>query len=359
MTSILFLHALGVAAVVNRLAVSPIAAGGMLAARTPCISCVAAAPQQTTQRPRRRNAAAHAVVEKLTRLRSTKSAPVDTEALGRVLRGAGTLNDGTLLEVFLGLKTAGKWQLALALAAMLEAQAPVDDGSGQKRKSGDLSSDPGDVPEFDEGITMADLLGQSAVDRVPGAMQPIHYNVLISICAKPRRWKDALDVHARMQARGVEQTTVTYNTLLNVLEKSSRWKIALKMLKEMQARNVAPNTITFSTAISACARAGEWERALEVFEMMQQVHSPTMYPPTSRPSAIIPSCALPAPFPLSPAAPLPSAAHPTLLHRLGSCRTRSPTQPSSRRASALASGSVRLVSWSVCRLRGFRLMCKC
>ena len=213
-------------AVPNRLAASPVA-------RSSAITCVAAvrAPDVPSdgrgegQSFKTRNAAARTVLEKLSRLRSTRTNPVDVDGLGRVLRGSDSLNDAALLEVLLGLKAAGSWQMSLALAAMLEAQAPPVEPQGKQRgprppKLGDHSDLPG---AGDEGLTMADLLGgEDVAPRAPGALQTIHYNVLISSCAKPRRWKDAMDIHGRMQARGVEQTTVTYNTLLHVLEKSGR-----------------------------------------------------------------------------------------------------------------------------------------
>ena len=206
---------------------SPVVTAHELFARAPAARCVATAAP-SAQSFKTRNPAARAILEKLSRLRTSRTAPVDVEGLGRVIRGA-ELNDATLLEVLLGLKAAGNWQVSLALATMLEAQAPLPppqppqgkQRGGRRRGAIAAPAAAPAAPSGEEGLTMADLLGgaDATPPRTAGALQTIHYNVLISSCAKARRWKDAMDLHGRMQARGVEQTTITYNTLLHVLEK--------------------------------------------------------------------------------------------------------------------------------------------
>ena len=96
----------------------------------------------------------------------------------------------------------------------------------------------------------------------------VHYNVLISACARPRRWKEALALVDRMRKRNIARSTVTYNSLLNVLHRSGRWRLALKMLKQMRREKVPPDTVTFSSAIAACGSAGEWQRALLLLPLM-------------------------------------------------------------------------------------------
>ena len=76
-------------------------------------------------RPRRQTPAARQLLVQLEGLRGTRAAPVDAARLASLVRPlAPTLRGPLLLDVLIGLRERGLWQVALALAQLLEASAP-------------------------------------------------------------------------------------------------------------------------------------------------------------------------------------------------------------------------------------------
>jgi len=244
--------------------------------RTPVVPprCRTSIAVATQGRPTRvRNDAARGMVQRLSALR-TSAAGVDLAGMDRLLRATDGLAGKMLLDVLIGLKEQGRWQMCHAVARWLEAsQAKPKLGRGAKRPPRPAKS--GAAPADDEiGMDMGELLasvgdGAPAVPVKDGPpVDTIHYNVLISACAAPRRWREALDLGSRMRERRVPLDTVTYNALIKVMHNSGRWKLALKMLRQMRREKVPPDTVTFSTAIAACGKAGEQRRALLLLPMM-------------------------------------------------------------------------------------------
>ncbi|KOO34810.1 mitochondrial protein [Chrysochromulina tobinii] len=271
------------------------------------IACVASPPIKTS-------AAASSIIERLSLLPATRSRPVNTEGLGRIVRSADTLRGSVLLQVLLHLKEERKWELAIALAALVEAsfqevnplalaeasvkERTIDDVDEDDDEAMDaefrrmVASSPNYVGSVDPIIDgegdaphpMAALLRkgpsvEAAAAAATRMMTPLkgsapnappvettHYNVLIATCAAARRWQEALDLLQRMQQRGVPRDTVTYNSVLSALGRGGRWRLALATFKQMRAERVPPNTVTFASAIAACAQAGEWERALKLLD---------------------------------------------------------------------------------------------
>ena len=217
-----------------------------------------------------RNQGARTIVTKLTSLRSRNGA-VDMDGMGRLLRGYD-IQGPMLLDVLQGLKHANRWEMCQAVARYVEASyAPKRRGAPRTRE---------ELPRFQtlsptddgEDMDMGQLLAMQGEEAEPLEevlpVDTVHYNVLISACARPRRWKEALALVDRMRKRNIARSTVTYNSLLNVLHRSGRWRLALKMLKQMRREKVPPDTVTFSSAIAACGSAGEWQRALLLLPLM-------------------------------------------------------------------------------------------
>lgn len=222
------------------------------------------------------DAASRALLMKLEALPSTKAMPVDTMALGRFVRSTeGRLRGPLLTKVLSALKHKNRWQLALAIGKLLDT--PMVPSAPRRAHRRDCLHDCADEVK---AISSLDLTGASP-------LHTIHYNVLISCCACPRKWREALMLLERMRQRGVPRETITYNSLLDVMNKAGRWKLALRLLREMRAEDVPPNTITFSTAISACARVGEWQRALQLLAYMR---ASRVMPNTITYSAAIAAC---------------------------------------------------------------------
>jgi len=217
-----------------------------------------------------RNQGARTIVTKLTSLRSRNGA-VDMDGLGRLLRGYD-IQGPMLLDVLQGLKHQDRWEMCQAVARYVEASYPA------KRRGVPATRE--DLPRFQalsptddgEDLDMGQLLAMQGEEVNPlDSVLPVdtvHYNVMISACARPRRWKEALELFDRMRKRNVERSTVTYNSLLHVMHRAGRWRLALKLLKQMRREKVAPDTVTFSSAIAACGSAGEWQRALLLLPLM-------------------------------------------------------------------------------------------
>ena len=197
----------------------------------------------------RLSAAARKIVERLEFLQGpSPAAPVDSEGLGRLMRANEGLRGKVLLQVLLALKASQRWQLAIALCALLEASNAEMDGGIDEKEGGDgrAFSDEDDNTTSDGADPMAALLGMDS-DGAGGAkggaddgldglrVDTMHYNVVIATCARARRWHEALRLLTRMRDRGVERDQVTYNTVLSALERGGRSKLAIRLFKQMRS----------------------------------------------------------------------------------------------------------------------------
>ena len=87
---------------------------------------VAAPAVAVSTRPRRQTPAARQLLVQLEGLRGTRAAPVDAAKLASLVRPlAPTLRGPLLLDVLIGLRERGLWQVALALAQLLEVDLPA------------------------------------------------------------------------------------------------------------------------------------------------------------------------------------------------------------------------------------------
>jgi pentatricopeptide repeat protein len=241
-------------------------------------------PQRKCSTPS--NPAARAIVTKLAQLQRSRSAPIDTEGLGRVVRSNDGLNNANVLkQVLLSLKATGEWRLGLALAAMVEAAAPeqqapaawdlegqaqmfldtglttlpgLDENTKDKDEAEDEDEDEDDA-EFRRLVASSpnfsgarvDAQGEAAIaspgDATLAVVDTQHYNVLIAMCAEARRWREALALLARMRERTVPRDTVTYNSVLHALDKGGRcasprplWCMPLSCVEEKSPRRLLP-----------------------------------------------------------------------------------------------------------------------
>ena len=226
------------------------------------------------------------LVSKLVALRTTPSAPVDATALARTIRPY-ELEGNLLIDVLVGLKERGRWQLMHALAQMIEAEA----GPPPRAKRWRREAERPDGPSSWAGARRCrsadkpDDLAPPLPTRL--RIDTIHYNILIGACLKPGRWKEAMALLRRMGDRGVERDTVTYNALLGVMERARKPRLARKILSQMRNEDVPPNTITFTSAISCFAKGGEWTRALALLARMRDARVP---PNTITYTAAISAC---------------------------------------------------------------------
>lgn len=93
-----------------------------------------------------------------------------------------------------------------------------------------------------------------------------HYGVSISALD----WKQALRLLRQMDARRVEQNTVTFSSCISSMERCNQWMQGLELLTEMTRRQLQKNVITVSAGITACAKAEKWCHAIS---LMNDMHS--------------------------------------------------------------------------------------
>ena len=212
---------------------------------------------------RRESPAARSLLQKLEALRTTRTAPVDPTALASLVR---PLSDGLrgqmLLEVLSGLRQRGKWELALALAQLLEANAPTPrpsrsmtvkralprplassaaaqpaaNGAAGNVITGDPAEDVSGLMSAEDSAALlararaaafgsdedGDPFDYGDLDDDDGGnwddededvaglpVETVHYNVLISTLSRPKRWRETLELLARMRQRNVPRDTVS------------------------------------------------------------------------------------------------------------------------------------------------------
>ena len=157
-----------------------------------------------------------------------------------------------------------------------------DDDREFRRRIKDSPSTFMAAPDKEQYDELARLMGERGNslhndDTPPRAQIPavdtVHYNLLISMCADARRWRAALSLLVRMRERRVPRDTVTYNAILKALHRGGRSKLAVKLFKQMRSEGIQPNTVTFASAIAASAAEGS-KPALELLELAVQSGTP-------------------------------------------------------------------------------------
>lgn len=177
-----------------------------------------------------RNQGARTIVTKLTSLRSRNGA-VDMDGVGRLLRQYD-IQGPMLLDVLQGLKHQDRWEMCQAVARWVEASYPTTRRGVRGVREAATRED---LPRFEklsptddgEELDMGQLLAAAGDDGTFNTLEAtlpvdtVHYNVMISACARPRRWREALELFDRMRKRNVERSTVTYNSLLHVMHRAA------------------------------------------------------------------------------------------------------------------------------------------
>lgn len=248
--------------------------------------------------PRRKESAANALLQKLDALRSTRSVPVDATALSGLVRPlADGLRGPMLLEVLGGLRKRGKWEMALALAQMVEANAPAAPPSRPKpRYAAPAAPAPVDAPAAGRkqnsaatsGVPeMAGPAGRNSRDSRGGAagggvgvrlVSPEDSDTLLARARAAAAAagdysgdgyseddsEDSEDGYSGdgyfgggYSGEGSEEgsewggvissgppvDTVHYNVLLSTLAMARRWREALELLTRMRERSVPRDTV--------------------------------------------------------------------------------------------------------------------
>ena len=289
--------------------------------RSPVPVCVAVPPlgdaPRMAERARgpklQRSAAAEAVLEKLLMLPTSRNAPVDVSGLGRVVRASdATLQGKLLLQVLLGLKQERRWELALALAAMVEANHQetrgdvwYDEQVEERTISADVDDDNDDDAQFrkmvaqspnfaggkfaealaptaakEEGVEEEEVVGVemalAATDEVVVVEDKAEAKTEAEAEAAPHPMAALLGLEARGMPPADEGSqaklpveTIHYNVLLATCASSRRWFEAQDLMQRMKQRGVPRDTITYNSALHALDRGRRSKLALKLFKEMR------------------------------------------------------------------------------------------
>ncbi|KAM3356454.1 pentatricopeptide repeat-containing protein [Capsicum galapagoense] len=91
----------------------------------------------------------------------------------------------------------------------------------------------------------------------------IHYNIMLRILGKSRRWGAIERLWDEMRKRRVEPINSTYGTLIDVYSKGGRREQAMEWLKLMNDRGMVPDEVTMGIVVQMYKMAGEFKKAEE------------------------------------------------------------------------------------------------
>lgn len=94
----------------------------------------------------------------------------------------------------------------------------------------------------------------------------IHYNIMLRILGRARKWKYVQRVWNEMTDKGVIPINSTYGTLIDVYSKGGLKEQALCWLGRMNKEGMKPDEVTMGIVIQMYKMAGEFQKAEEFFK---------------------------------------------------------------------------------------------
>ena len=268
--------------------------------------------------------AARGVLEKLERLPSTRSAPVDTDGLAKIMRSADgqLLNGQILFQVLLSLKASGSWQLALALVSMVEASTPEVRAPRGLTSQAQQFLDTGFAPNIDIGVEDAeeqteeeqeDEDEEALSDETAAAAREVAEEAWFSV--EEDEFDDGEDDDDAEFRRRIQQSpnfagspggddephpmaallgndgggggggsapmdmmlpvdTMHYNVLIATCAGARRWRETLTLLSRMRENGVPRDTVTYNTVLHALDKGGRSHLAMKMFTQMRRERVP-------------------------------------------------------------------------------------
>ncbi|KAK7268654.1 hypothetical protein RIF29_21359 [Crotalaria pallida] len=89
----------------------------------------------------------------------------------------------------------------------------------------------------------------------------IHYNIMIRMLGRARKWDHVESLWNDMNARGIVATNSTYGTLIDVYSKGGLRDHALFWLERMLGQGMEPDEITMVIVVQLYKKAGEFRKA--------------------------------------------------------------------------------------------------
>ncbi|XP_027365817.1 pentatricopeptide repeat-containing protein At3g23020-like [Abrus precatorius] len=93
----------------------------------------------------------------------------------------------------------------------------------------------------------------------------IHYNIMLWILGKERKWGLVESLWSEMNAKGIAPVNSTYGTLIHVYGKGGLKEKALAWLQRMQSQGMEPDEVTMGIVVQLHKRAREFRKAEEFF----------------------------------------------------------------------------------------------
>ena len=100
------------------------------------------------------------------------------------------------------------------------------------------------------------------------------YNSALIACNTGRDWEQAIYILDKMQANGMQLSTVVVTSAIAACSTCGQADAALRLLDMMEQQGIPRNVWTYNAVMSACAKSGRWKDALAVFEKMRDVSRP-------------------------------------------------------------------------------------
>ena len=94
----------------------------------------------------------------------------------------------------------------------------------------------------------------------------IHYNIMLRILGKARKWNHVESLWDEMMSRGIMPVNSTYGTLIDVYSKGGLTEQALHWLDKMNKQGVEPDEVTMGVVIQTYKKAGEFKKAEQFFK---------------------------------------------------------------------------------------------
>lgn len=94
----------------------------------------------------------------------------------------------------------------------------------------------------------------------------IHYNIMLRILGKARKWSHIESLWEEMKVKGIEPINSTYGTLIDVYSKGGLKKEALVWLARMKKQGMEPDEVTMGIVVQLYKKAGEFQKAEDFFK---------------------------------------------------------------------------------------------
>ncbi|MFS7976260.1 putative tetratricopeptide-like helical domain superfamily [Helianthus anomalus] len=96
-------------------------------------------------------------------------------------------------------------------------------------------------------------------------MNVIHYNVMIRVLGRARRWVELETLIDEMEKNGIEFVNSTFGTLIDVYNKGGTREKAMHWLDVMKKRDIEPDEVTMGIVVQMYKTARQFEKAETFF----------------------------------------------------------------------------------------------